>query len=48
LLRMFQNKVLRRIFGPKRDKVTGEWREPYNEELNELYSSPNTIRVIES
>ena len=48
LLRVFQNKVLRRIFGPKRDKVTGEWREPYNEELNELYSSPNTIRVIES
>jgi len=48
LLRVFQNKVLRRIFGPKRDQVTREWRELYNEELNEMYSSPNTIRVIKS
>jgi hypothetical protein len=47
LLRVFQNKVRRRIFGPKRDEVTGEWRELYNE-LNELYSSPNTIRLIKS
>jgi len=46
LLRVFQSKVLRRIFGPKRDEVAGEWRELYNEELNELYSSPNTIRVM--
>ena len=44
-LRMFENRVLRRIFGPKRDKVTGEWRKVY-EELNDLYSSPNIIRVI--
>ena len=48
LLRVIQNKVLRRIFGPERDKVTGEWREPYNEVLNELNFSPNIIRVIES
>jgi len=48
LLRVFQNKVLRRIFGPKRDDVTGEWRELINEELNDLYSSPNTIHVIKS
>ena len=48
LLRVFQKKVLRRIFGPKGDKVTGVWKEKYNEELNELHSSPNTIRVIES
>ena len=48
LLRVFQSKVLRRIFGPKRDKVAGEWRELYNEKLNEMYSSPNTIQVIKS
>jgi hypothetical protein len=36
MLRVFQNKVLRKVFGPKRDEVTGEWREQYNEELNEL------------
>ena len=36
-LRMFENRVLRRIFGPKRDKVTGEWRKPHNEELKDLY-----------
>jgi hypothetical protein len=40
--------VLRRIFGPKRDEGTGEWRRLHNEELNDLYSSPNIIGVIES
>jgi hypothetical protein len=45
-LRVFENRVLRRIFGPKRDEVTGEWRRLHNEELNALYSSPNIIRVI--
>jgi hypothetical protein len=48
MLRVFQNKVLRKIFGPKRDDVTWEWTELHNEELNELYSSPNTIQVIKS
>ena len=47
-LRVFQNRVLRRIFGPKRDEVTGEWRKLHNEELNDLHSSPNIIRVIKS
>jgi len=46
-LRMFENMVLRRIFGPRRDEVTGEWR-LHNEELNDLYSSPNIVRVIKS
>jgi hypothetical protein len=41
-------RVLRRVFGPKRDEVTGEWRRLHNEELNDLYSSPNIIRVIKS
>ena len=45
---MFQNRVLSRIFGPKRDEVTGEWRQLHNEELNDLYSSPNVVRVIKS
>jgi hypothetical protein len=45
-LRVFENRVLRRIFGPKRDEVTQEWRRLHNEELNDLYSSPNIIRVI--
>jgi hypothetical protein len=48
MLSVLQNKVLRRIFGPKRDAVTGDWRGLYNEELNDLYSSTNTIRVMES
>ena len=47
-LRMFENRVLRRIFGPKTDEVTGEWRKLHNEELNDLYSSPNIVRVIKS
>ena len=45
---VFENRVLRKIFGPKRDKVTGEWRKLHNEELNDLYCSPNIVRVIES
>ena len=45
-LREFKNRVLRRIFGPKRDKATGEWRKQHNEELNDLHSSPNIVRVI--
>jgi hypothetical protein len=45
---VFENRVLRRIFGPKRDEATGEWRTLHNEELNDLYSSPNIIQVIKS
>ena len=45
-LRVFENRVLRRIFWPKRDEVTGEWRELQIEELSDLYCSPNIIRVI--
>ena len=45
---MFENRVLRRIFGPKRDGVTGEWRKLRDEELNDLYCSPNIVRVIKS
>jgi hypothetical protein len=45
---MFENRVLRTIFGPKRDEVTGEWRKLHNEELHNLYSSPNMIRTIKS
>jgi hypothetical protein len=45
-MRVFENKVLRRIVGPKRDDVTGGWRKLHNEELNDLYSSPNIVRVI--
>jgi hypothetical protein len=47
-LRVFENRVLRRIFGPKRDEVKGEWRKLLNEELRELYSSPSIIRIIKS
>jgi hypothetical protein len=43
---VYENRVLRRIFGPKRDKVTGEWRKLHNEELNDLYFSPNVVWVI--
>ena len=45
---MFDNRVLRRIFGPKGDEVTGEWRKLHNEELNDMYCSPNIVRVIKS
>jgi len=47
-LRVFENMVLRRIFGSRRNEVTGEWRRLHNEELNDLYSSPNIVRVINS
>jgi hypothetical protein len=47
-LRVFENRVLRRIFGPKRDEVTGEWRKLHNEELNDLCSSPSIIWVIKT
>jgi len=47
-LRVLENMVLRRISGPRRDEVTGEWRRPHNEELNDLYPSPNFVRVIKS
>jgi hypothetical protein len=43
-----ENRVLRRIFGPKRDEVTEEWRKLHNEELRDLYSSPSIIRIIKS
>jgi hypothetical protein len=45
-LRVFENRMLRRVFGPKRDEVTGEWRKLHNEELNDLYSLPNIVRVV--
>jgi hypothetical protein len=45
---VFENRVLRRIFGPKGDEATGEWRRLHNEEVNDLYSTPNIIRVIKS
>ena len=47
-LRVFENRVLRRVFGPKRDEVTGEWRKLHNEELRDLYSLPNIVRVVKS
>jgi len=47
-LRVFENMMLRRIFGSRKDEVTGEWRRLHNEELNYLYSSPNIVRVIKS
>jgi hypothetical protein len=47
-LRIFENRVLRRVFGPKRDEVTGEWRKLHNEELSDLYPLPNIVRVVKS
>jgi len=47
-LRVFENRVSRKLFGPRGDEVTGEWRRLHNEELNNLYSSPNILRVIKS
>jgi hypothetical protein len=47
-LRVFENKVLRKILGPKRNEVTGEWRKLHNEEIRDLYSSPSIIRIIKS
>jgi len=48
MLRVFKKRVLRRIFGPKSEEVTGEWRKLHTEEFNDLHSSPNIIRVIKS
>jgi hypothetical protein len=47
-LRVFENRVFRRIFGPKGDEIAGKWRKLHNDELNDLYSSPNIVRVIKS
>jgi hypothetical protein len=47
-MRVFENRVLRRVFGPKRDEVIGEWRKLHNEQLNNLYSSPSIVRVVKS
>ena len=47
-LRVFENRVLRSVFGPKRDEVTGEWRKLHNEELRDLYSLPNIVRMVKS
>jgi hypothetical protein len=47
-LRVFENRVLRRVFGSKRDEVTGEWRKLHNEELSDLYSLPSIVRVVKS
>jgi len=47
-LRVFENRVLRRVFGPKRDEVTGEWRKLHNEELKDLYSLPDIVQVVKS
>jgi len=46
--RVFENRMLRRVFEPKRDEVTGEWRKLYDEELSDLYSLPNIVRVVKS
>jgi hypothetical protein len=45
---VFESRVLRKVFGPKRDEVTGEWRKLHNEELNDLYSLPSIVRVVKS
>jgi hypothetical protein len=47
-LKVCENRELRRVFGPKRDEVTGKWRKLHNEELNDLYSLPNIVRVLKS
>ena len=47
-LNVFENRVLRRVFGPKRDEVTGEWRKLHNEELSNLYSLPNIVQVVKA
>jgi hypothetical protein len=47
-LRVFENRVLSRVFGPKRDEVTGQWRKLHNEELSDLYYLPNIVRVVKS
>jgi hypothetical protein len=47
-LRVFENRVLRRVFGPKRDEVKGEWRKLHNKEFHDLYSSPSIIQLIKS
>jgi hypothetical protein len=47
-LKVFENMVMRKVFGPKRDEVSGEWRKLHKEELNDLYSSPNIVRVVKS
>jgi hypothetical protein len=48
MLRVFENRALRKVFGPKRDGVTAEWRKLHNEEMNDLYSLPNIVRVVKS
>jgi len=47
-MRVFENRVLRRVFGPKRGEVTGDWRKLHNEELSDLYSLPNNVRLVKS
>jgi hypothetical protein len=47
-LKVFQNRMVRRIFGPRRDEVTGEWRKLHNEEVHDLYSSPSIIRIMKT
>jgi len=47
-LRVYENRVMRRMFGPKREEVTREWRNPHNEELNDQYSSPSIVRLVKS
>ena len=47
-VRVFENRVLRRVFGPKRGEVTGEWRKVHNEELSDLYPLPNIVLVVKS